>query len=264
MNRRGFLQSMLATSVAASLSPRALLAGEITSFDLTAPVTGSHPFMLGIFMAKGDAPRNVITDLPTAQCVVESRWQDGSAKRVIVSGRANLIKDRPLSVGVREGSALPGLALTSRDIQKRAPSAIVRCGDFGEVRLVDLLASPTRTRFSGPHTAEAHYETSLTDELWIGFQVRLFSHREAWVKAIVEHRYSGEGVPKRLVYDPYVEIDGQMVFDNGGKPFTHLAQSRYHFEGWTKGTTPPNVERDNYYNRKFFRFVSEPLRYGAP
>lgn len=201
--------------------------GAITSFQLAG--TGSAPFSVGVPIKKGDAPASLVTDLPTTQVIVATRWNDGSAKHAIVSGTATL----PVTITLRGSATPPPAGLTAADIQKANPAASVALSGISTVTLSSLLANPFRTWISGPEMVEAHYRGPTPDPLLVvWYHVRLWKGGRVWVRAIVENADLAAAATKS--YTGTVSIGGTQVFTSA---MTHYAHTRWSVEGWV-GTTP--------------------------
>jgi hypothetical protein len=191
--------------------------------------------------------------------VVKRRWNDGSVKHAIVSGRATLAANTPLDVVATPTSqqANAGLPrLTAADIQAAAPSAVVQCGSLGVVSLQPLLGNPVRTWVSGPEMVECHYRSDLAvgSLVTVWFHVRLHADGRCWVRAIVENGYLDDGngavaAQTDQSYVPDVTIGGRLVFNNGGQVLTHFKYTRWTAEGWTTPTTPVGVTHNVAYLR---------------
>jgi hypothetical protein len=216
---------------------------EITSFSLTtAAVSGTYPFTIGVGFAEGDAD-DVTTDLGNAQVDVMRTWNDGSVKHAIISGRAALTQDVPLTVNLSTGTQSEGAALTASDIEDAAPTASVQCGAIGTVvDLGDLLASPVRTWISGSEMVECHYRADVGGGtlLSVWFHVRLYADDRVWIRAIVENGYLDNGAGALASfsdqsYVPTLIIGGVTVYNNGGASLTHYKYTRYSAEGWIGG-----------------------------
>lgn len=225
-----------------------------TSFTLeTAATTGTYPFTIGLGLKKGDAT-DITTDLSNYQVEVLRTWSDGSIKHCVVSGRAALTQNTPLTVNVSGGTSPGGTALTASDIQTAAPSASVQCGSNGTVSLSSLLASPVRTFISGPEMVECHYRADVGGGtlLSVWFHVRLFADDRVWVRAICENGYldNGSGAVASNAgrsYVPTVAIGGSNVYTNGGASLSHYENTRWSVEGWIGGDPQVTFEHDVAY-----------------
>lgn len=217
---------------------------QITSFTLeTTAANGTYPFTAGVGFKKGDVPSSFTCDLANYQVNVLRTWSDGSVKHAIVSGRAALTQNVPLTVTVSTGTPPAGTALTASDIQAAAPSASIQCGAIGTVNLSSLLASPFRTWVSGPEMVECHYRADVGGgtQLSAWFHVRLFADGRVWVRCIVENGYldNGSGSTVSITtqsYVPTLSVGGSTVYNNGGASLSHYAHTRYSAEGWIGGS----------------------------
>lgn len=225
-----------------------------TSFQLTtAASSATYPFSVGLAMRKGDAS-SIALNLSNYQVIVKRTWGDGSIKHAIVSGRAALTQNVPLTVTVTAGAAPGGTDLTASSIQAAAPTASVQCGSNGTVSLSSLLASPVRTWVSGPEMVECHYRADVGGGtlLSVWFHVRLFADGRMWVRAICENGYldNGSGAVASNAdrsYVPTVSINGSNVYTNGGASLTHYKNTRWSVEGWIGGDPQVTPKHDSAY-----------------
>jgi hypothetical protein len=213
--------------------------GPVTTFTAhTLGAAGLLPFSLGVVFPRGRVTSELSADLTHYQVVVRRRWQDGSVKHAIVSGRVELDGGEPRTITLGTGGAAPGgAALTADAIATAAPDATVDCGPHGSVALRDLLARPFRTWIAGPEMVECHYHADLVDGLAIWFHVRLFAGGATWIRAVVENGYLDDGrggvsAQADLTYVPRVSIGGRTVFDNGGASLAHYRNTRWTVDEW--------------------------------
>jgi hypothetical protein len=208
----------------------------------TSAASGTYPFSVGLGFARGELSGSLALNLANFQVIVKRTWNDGSIKHAIVSGRAALVQNVPLTVAVSSGQAPAGTALTAQDIQGATPSASVQCGSFGTVQLSSLLGSPVRTWVSGREMVECHYRGDVGGgtALSAWFHVRLFADGRLWIRVAVENGYLDNGSGglasnTSRSYVPTVTIDGAVAFNNGGSSLTHHANTRWSAEGWIGG-----------------------------
>jgi len=217
-----------------------------TFFDLTtSAASATLPFVIGIAVRKGGAPRNITTDLETAQVDVKRRWNDGSVKHAIIAGRAALTRNVARRIHISTGTQLGGKRLTAADIKAAKPQASVQCGAIGTVNLSTLLAFPFSTWTSGSEMVECRYRADVGGGtlLAVWFRVRLFADGRIWVRVTVENGYldngagaiSADAVGSFRSYVPIIVIGRVAVFNNGGASFTHYKNARYFAEGWIGG-----------------------------
>ena len=81
----------------------------VTSIRLESAQGGVQPFTAGLAFAKGDVPVVPALALVDSQVVVKTRWNDGSVKFAIASGRATLVANQPLTV-VASAATAPAVA----------------------------------------------------------------------------------------------------------------------------------------------------------
>jgi hypothetical protein len=218
---------------------------------VTSAASGTYPFTMGLAFPRGQLTGSLALNIASYQVAVKRTWNDGSIKHAIVSGRATLTQNVPLTVSVASGQAPVGTALTAQSIQNAAPTATVQCGSIGSVSLASLLASPVRTWISGPEMVECHYRADVGAGTLLSawFHVRLFADGRVWVRAIVENGFLDNGSGglasnASRSYAPTVTIGGSVVFNNGGGTLTHHANTRWSAEGWIGGN-PSVTPRQN-------------------
>jgi hypothetical protein len=205
--------------------------------------SATYPFSIGVGFRKGEAqPGQITTNLTSYQVVVLRKWNDGSVKHAIISGRAALTQNTARTVSVGTGTGPTGTALTASSIQSAAPSASIQCGSIGTVNLSSLLGNPVRTWVSGPEMVECHYRGDVGGGTLLSawFHVRLYADGRVWVRAIVENGYLDNGAGAAAAnanrsYVPSISIGGTVVYNNGGGTLTHHANTRYMAEGWIGG-----------------------------
>lgn len=216
----------------------ATLSATFTLTSLTSQTLA--PFTIGMALKRGDVPSGagVTTNLSNYQSVITRRWNDNSAKHVVISGRANT-SATALTVTVGSGVAPTGTALTSASITAAAPTASVQCGALGTVNLTDLLSSPVRTWYSGPQMVECHYRADVGGGTLLSawFHVRLYAGGKMWIRAVVENGYRDNGSGglasnANRVYTSTIIIGGSTVYNAA---ITHYANTRYMAEGWIGG-----------------------------
>jgi hypothetical protein len=223
----------------------------VTSVVLTSPTSQTAaPFTIGLALRKGDVPGTPALDLPNQQVLVTRRWNDGSVKHAIASGRVALSANVPMTVRVLDAPAAPpGTALTPANIVAANPQASVVLGSYGSVTLASLLAAPVRVWVAGPEMIEAHYRSAVgTTGLVVWFHVRLYASGRLWVRAIVDNGYL-DVPPTQRNYTPSVSIGGAVVFDNGGATLSHFGHTRWSAESWIAGDPQVTPRHDTDYLR---------------
>jgi len=206
----------------------------VTSLSIESTQTGMQPFTAGLAFKKGDVPVVPALALADAQVIVKTRWNDGSVKFAIASGRAALLAAQPLSVTVNAALSPPaGTPLTAADISAANPVASVLLGGIGTVTLASLLATPVRTWLSGPEMVEAHYRGAPGGDAQIAvwFHVRLYKGGRIFIRAVVENGKLDLANSDRA-YLPSVNIGGVTVFNNNGATLTHYANTRWTQAAW--------------------------------
>jgi len=229
----------------------AVMGATVTSVALTSPISQvAAPFTFGIALRKGDVPGQPALDVPDQQVIVTRRWNDGSVKHAIASGRITLAANVPATIHVLDAAASPpGTALTPADIAAANPQASVALGSFGTVTLASLLASPVRVWVAGSEMIEAHYRGTVgATGLAVWFQVRLYKSGRLWVRTIVENGYL-DVPPTMRSYVPSASIGGTVVFDNGGAALSHYGHTRWSAEAWIGGDPQVTPRHDTVYLR---------------
>src|SRR5579864_2932657 len=159
----------------------------LATFELISKNSGVLPFTLGMPLKQGVAFGDLATDAATSQVIIMRKWNDGSAKHVIISGTARLSAGVALSVRVVNGTRASGRTLTAGDIAKLAPSASADLGNAGSANLSSLLTNPLRTFISGPEMVECHYKIKSAGRLLLLYYVRLWKNGQVWVRVSCEN-----------------------------------------------------------------------------
>lgn len=221
----------------------------VTSIRLESAQGGVQPFTAGLAFAKGDVPVVPALALVDSQVVVKTRWNDGSVKFAIASGRATLVANQPLTV-VASAATAPagGTPLTAADIQSAGPAASVVIAGIGTVSLSTLLASPVRTWLSGPEMVEAHYRGAPGGDahLAVWFHVRLYRGGRMFVRAFVENGNLDLANADRT-YVTSVVVGGATVFDNGGAALVHRGNTRWSAGAWIGAAADARAIEDTAY-----------------
>lgn len=208
--------------------------GVVTTLQLISTQTGTFPFTVGQGFSKGDVPVTLTTNLANYQVKVLRRWNDGSVKHAIISGRAAFSANLPNVVTISRGVYSEGAPLTATNILNRSGMTTqnqnrVTCGAIGHVDLADLLsvvATPAtgmtglvRTFISGPEMVECHYRGNVggTTDLSVWFHVRLYADDRVWIRTVVENGYldNGGGAASTRVtrsYSPVIRLGGAQVY----------------------------------------------------
>lgn len=132
------------TSNLPPLTPQPRTGQAAMQIVLSSPTAQSlAPFSSGQSFRQGDIPSGsgVVADIPNFQATIKNRWPDGSAKFAVVSGRANLTANTPLTVTLSAGSAAAGTALTEQDLLATGISATTTFSGAGSVDLRPLIGT---------------------------------------------------------------------------------------------------------------------------
>jgi hypothetical protein len=172
----------------------ALPSGTPAPFTLTAPTTGTHPFVLGYPLRQGDVPAGsgIVITGANAQADIKTTWPDGSAKFAVIAGTASLTANTPLSVSLAAGSAAAGTALTTADLIATGITAEVTAGAFGSASFGNTeWAAPFQAWVSGPRMSSWVYRKPVGSDthLVAWMEVRLFAGGAVEVLPWVENGY---------------------------------------------------------------------------
>jgi hypothetical protein len=157
------------------------------AFTLVSPNGGSSvPYTLGYAFRKGDVPasRTLAVSTGTAQVVAKNRWPDGSLKFALISGRAPLSANAPLTLTLVSGPPASGSVLSTADLRTSGLTASVGCGSFGTASWAAAdWDAPHQAWLSGPEMSswiyrkpvgsDAHLVAWLEVRLWAGGAVEV-------------------------------------------------------------------------------------------
>jgi hypothetical protein len=134
------------------------------------------PFTVGQALRQGDVASGkvVLADVPNFQCVVKNRWPDGSAKFVILSGRADLTANAWRTIGLSVGTA-PGTqaSVSTTDLKATGVTASIQFGSFGTVSWsAGDWDSPVQTGNAGPEMSSFTYRKPIGSD----------AHLVAWLE----------------------------------------------------------------------------------
>jgi hypothetical protein len=167
----------------------------VATFTLkSASTQAAAPFSLGHAFKQGDVPSGsqLVAGFSDIQVVAKNAWPDGSLKFAVVSGRATLTADTPLSVALSIGTPSGGTALTTTDLKATGVSAAIDAGAFGSVSWATTdWDSPWQSWVSGPKMSSWVYRKPVgADAHLVAFvEVRLFSGGEVEVLPWIENGY---------------------------------------------------------------------------
>ena len=158
------------------------------------------PFSLGYAFRQGDVPsgRTLVADIANLQVTPKNVWPDGSLKFAVVSGRAPLTANAPLTVLLSMGPAASSLALTTSDLAATGITASVDCGVFGHVAWANTdWDSPFLTWVSGPQMSSWVYRRAVGSDahLVAWLEVRLFAGGAVEVLPWVENGFLRVAAP---------------------------------------------------------------------
>jgi hypothetical protein len=243
-----------AGSVQSTSSAVSIAAGgggaSVASFSLTTTAaTGTYPFYLAHPFRKGQVPASVTcAGLVDYRVVVLRTWNDGSAKHVLIVGRAALTQNVPLSVAMSTGTPPSGgTNLAQTDI----PTGTYSIGVSGA------------TLTFNPRTDTPYYskQTPVMSEFWFRqidattkqmgcMGVRVYIDGRVQCKPFIANGRldNGSGAKDTTiaerVFVPTFVVNGTTVFNNGGVNATLRKGARIMGDNtedgwyWTNGTNP--------------------------
>jgi hypothetical protein len=250
--------------------------GTLASFELTTTNagTGTYPFYLCHPFGKGEVPNSITcSNLVDYRVVVLRTWNDGSAKHVLIVGRATLTQNTPVTVFMAAGTPpSSGTNLGQGDI----PVGTYSIGVSGA------------TLTFNPRTDTPYYskQTPVMSEFWFRqidsatkqmgcMGVRAYIDGRVQCKPfIVNGRLdNGSGAKDTTItnrtFVPTFVVNGTTVFNNGGNPYTMLVGQRIMGDNaddgwyWTNGTNPnitPSFDTDYLLSTKLLPMIG----YGNP
>ena len=129
-----------------------------------------------------------------AQVTPVSTWDDGSAKHVVLAGRASMSANVARSFALKIGTPAAGTNLGEADLLAAAPSASVSYGSYGRVDLSGLLGTGALVLLeqAGPHYAAFQYIGAFPNDASVRavFYVQLWSDRQYRIRVAVENATS--------------------------------------------------------------------------
>lgn len=228
---------------------------------LNSDTTGVWPVMGANVFARGEfaAGSNLLTNDPNLMVEVKRRWNDGSPKHAIFSGRATLTAGTPRTITFSAGTPAAGTPLSHADIIAAAPQSVVTLtgitqtvGAAAPVALADITVSladalataPVRTWLANSQMVECHWLVKPRADLWVWFQVRHFAGGHTWVRTVVEYTTLPFTSATYLTYQPTHTVGGVSVWNNGGSSYRHGLGTRWSAEGWAAGGANVTVRHD--------------------
>lgn len=167
----------------------------VAAFSLTSTATqAAAPFTVGHVFKRGDvaAGQQLVAGFAKLQVVSKNTWPDGSLKFALVSGRAALTANVPLSVALSVGTPTGGVALTTADLKTTGITASIAAGAFGTVSWATTdWDAPFMTWISGPQMSSWLYHKAIgSDAHLVGWmEVRLYAGGAVEVLPWVENGY---------------------------------------------------------------------------
>lgn len=186
----------MSTSSSNPFSIRIIQASTLgVSFTLTSAAAGTLPFSLGHAFRKGEVPAGMAAgaSIPDVQVIPKTTWSDGSLKFAVISGRATLAANTPLTVKLTLTPALSGVrALTTTDLKATGITAAIGAGSFGSATwsATDWDA-PFAQWIAGPQMSSWLYRKPVgSDATLVGWlEVRLYAGGAVEVLPWVENGY---------------------------------------------------------------------------
>jgi hypothetical protein len=170
-------------------------------FTLTSPSSVAQAaFSLGYAFRKGDVPagRTLVANIPNLQVAPKNSWPDGSLKFAVVSGRAPLSANAPLTVTLTPGTPATAAALTTGDLRATGITASTACGAFGTAAWAGSdWDSPFQTWVSGAQMSSWIYRKAIGSDahLVAWLEVRLYAGGAVEVLPWVENGYLRVAAP---------------------------------------------------------------------
>lgn len=173
----------------------------IASFNLQSTTPqGVVPFTIGHAFKKGDVPvgSQLVGSITDLQVITKNAWPDGSLKFAIVSGRAPLVANTPLTVSLSVGTPAAGSDLTIANLKATNLSVVVGAGTFGNASFSGTdFDTPLQNWVSGPSMSSWIYRKPIgTDTQLSAFiEVRLYAGGEVNVLPWIENGYLTKATP---------------------------------------------------------------------
>ncbi len=192
---------------------------KLSTLTLTAGQSGSLPYMATLYPLEGTVPNGMTllsTDDPTLSAAILSRWPDGSAAVVVVSGQTNFTSGTPRSVGIAAGSASSTPALSPGRVSALVRNVTVNAGSLGVASLTDF-TSPERVWWSNAGVVCCRYRAAIDSTLEAVVDVHAFASDRAFVEIVVENAKvdasaASPAKPGTKSYDgATVTVNGQTV-----------------------------------------------------
>lgn len=226
-------------------SPAQLLA----TWQVVSQDSGTFPVTFGVPLPDG-ASMKPSTNIANSQTVVRATHNSGYARLVQITVRPTFTAGVPIDVEIYSDTVTEGADLTTADIVAAAPTASVQfssclnnatddCTWTSSLAALDL-TTPFKITAQGPEMIEAQYNDQNGDFL-VQYFVRVYSDGRKNIRVIPSNGL----FPTRDLYDtfekvltPTVTIEGTVVWNNGGSPFTMHEWTGVDFSGWGGGTAP--------------------------
>lgn len=202
------------------------------------PFTVGHPFK------QGEIPSGqyIVSNLANFQAEVRNRWQDGSIKFAVLSGRHTLIANTPSTIVLSKTVTPPGGVNISEPTPAYLGTNIsVTVTGAGAGTYTPLAAattglttwnrsSPHKVReFLGPVMSEFHYYTPTSDtHLTIWWYVRVYSDRME-IETAIEQGWTKVASPAQKNYNVAVNIGGTQRYS---ADIGHLHHTRWSRRDW--------------------------------
>lgn len=167
----------------------------LASFQLTSASGGtSMPFTLGYAFKKGQvlAGSHVVGSISDLQVVPKNTWPDGSLKFAVVSGRATLTANSPLTVNLSAGTPGTAANLTTDDLRLTGATASIGAGSFGTASWTSAdWANPFMAWVSGPVMSSWIYRKPIGSDahLVAWLEVRMYRGGAVEILPWIENGY---------------------------------------------------------------------------
>lgn len=167
----------------------------LPTFQLTAPTSqAAAPFTVGHAFKAGDVPtgQQLVAGFSALQVVPKNLWPDGSLKFALISGRAALTANVPLSVALSIGTPTGGTALTTADLRATGVTAAMGAGAFGTASWATTdWDAPFQSWVSGPQMSSWIYRKQIGSDAHLAgwLEVRLYAGGAVEILPWVENGY---------------------------------------------------------------------------
>jgi hypothetical protein len=217
-----------------------------TSLKINGTQTGSFPFAATVLPLPGQVPSGSVLMSPddaTLRSAVLSRWVDGSAAVVVVSGTANVTGTAEQTLLLQPGTPVAAdVALTPARVGQLVSAVKVDFGSLGVVNVTDF-ATPERIWWANAQTICARYRATAPSHgtLEAVIDIQAFATGRALVEVVVENAKMNSAAPAKPAvasYSAVVSVNGNSVAtvqSAGGPEGAHTAFRAWYASTWVGG-----------------------------